>query len=160
MRPKTKWNFLGYYQMLSYEMINYIIWKESRLNCSPAFILRLFYHHGFLQMDISATFDKSFCAVKISLSGQQCVHLSIERCLGKIDDDWRVTLALRITCANKEKKFGSKDRHALTNLKIELGMVFLLDILRTIILKVTKRWFRAWSTYFIFGPHQSSPFSR
>ena len=53
---------------------------------------------------------------------------------------------MRIIFANKEKKFGFKDRHALTNLKIELAMGFFLDILSIIILKVAKRWFRAWST--------------
>ena len=99
--------------MLSYEMINYIIWKESRSNCFPAFKLRLFYHHGFLQIEVSATFDKSFCAINISLSGLQCVYLSVERCLGKTYEDWRVTLALRIICANNEKKFGFKDRHEI-----------------------------------------------
>ena len=80
----TKWKFLCYYQMLSHEMTNYIILKESRSNRSPAFKLDLFDHYGFLEIEVLATFDKSFCAVKISLSGLQCIYFSAERHPGKI----------------------------------------------------------------------------
>ena len=48
-----------------------------------AFKLDLFDHYGFLEIEVLATFDKSFCAVKISLSGLPCVYLSAERHLSK-----------------------------------------------------------------------------
>ena len=66
-------------------MTNYIILKESRSNHSPAFKLDLFNHYGFLEIEVLAISNKSFCAVKISLSVLQCVYLSAGRHPGKIE---------------------------------------------------------------------------
>ena len=44
-----------------------------------------FDHYGFLEIEVLATFDNRFCALKICLSGLQCVYLSAERHPGKIE---------------------------------------------------------------------------